>query len=77
MEGSCDAAAAAIAEPKPPRFYSMAEVAEMFGRKPRTIRHWIALGLLKRTKVGNAVFIAEHEIDALSAWSKISAGGKT
>ena len=67
VKGSCDAAgvAAVMARPKPTRFYSLAEVGEMFGRAPRTIRHWIAQGHLKRTKVGNAMFISEHDIDAL------------
>jgi hypothetical protein len=49
----------------PPRYFSGAEVAEMFGRKPRTIRHWIATGRLKAFKVGNAVFVTEAQIRAL------------
>jgi hypothetical protein len=48
-----------------PRMFSMAEVATMFGRAPRTIRSWIARGLLKPIKVGNAVFIPQAQIDAL------------
>jgi hypothetical protein len=48
-----------------PRLFSMAEVATMFGRAPRTIRSWIARGLLKPIKIGNAVFIPQAQIDAL------------
>lgn len=45
--------------------YSMAEVAAMFGRRPRTIRSWIARGLLNTVKIGNAVFIPQAQVDAL------------
>ena len=48
-----------------PRMYSMAEVAAMFGRRPRTIRSWIARGLLNTVKIGNAVFIPQAQVDAL------------
>jgi excisionase family DNA binding protein len=44
---------------------SVAEVAEMFGRAPRTIRTWIARGLVRPIKVGGAVFIPQSEVDAL------------
>jgi len=40
-----------------PKLHSVSEVAEMFGRQPRTIRSWMDAGLLPRVKVGNAVFI--------------------
>jgi hypothetical protein len=50
-----------------PRLHSVAEVATMFGRAPRTIRGWIARGLLKATKIGNSVFISPAQIDALVA----------
>lgn len=53
------------ARPTLPRMYSITEIAEMFGRAPRTIRSWIADGRLGAIKVGNAVFIPEAEIDAL------------
>ena len=65
-------AATVMAKPEPTHFYSTAEVAEMFGRQPRTVRHWIARGLLKCTKVGKAVFISEQEIDALVTLPKMS-----
>ncbi len=48
-----------------PRMLSTAQVAEMFGRAPRTIRSWIDRGLLKPVKVGNSVFIPQAQIDAL------------
>jgi len=44
---------------------SVAEVAEMFGRAPRTIRSWLARGLMRPIKVGRAVFIPQSEVDAL------------
>lgn len=53
------------ARPALPRMYSIAEIAEMFGRAPRTIRSWIDDGRLRAVKVGNAVFIPESEIDAI------------
>lgn len=53
-----------IPEPMP-RLHAVSEVAEMFGRAPRTIRSWIARGLLAPIKVGNAVFIPQDQIDAL------------
>lgn len=48
-----------------PRLHAVSDVAEMFGRAPRTIRSWIARGLLTPIKVGNAVFIPQDQIDAL------------
>ena len=57
------------AAPAPPdalrRRFSIAQVAEAFGREPRTVRSWIAKGLLGREKVGNAVFIREDQIEAM------------
>ena len=48
-----------------PRMLSIAEVAEMFGRAPRTIRSWIARDLFQPVKIGHAVFIPETQLDAL------------
>ena len=48
-----------------PRMLSIAEIAEMFGRAPRTIRSWIERGLLEPVKVGNSVFIPQVQIDVL------------
>jgi Helix-turn-helix domain len=47
------------------RRFSIAEVAEAFGREPRTIRSWIEKGLLEREKIGNAVFIRADQIEAM------------
>jgi excisionase family DNA binding protein len=62
-------APAAVSEgspaPKLPRYYSIAEVAATFGRKPRTIRHWIATRRLRAIKIGNAVFVSKTQIDLL------------
>ena len=51
--------------PDLPRLLSVAEVAEIFGRAPRTIRSWIARGLLKPVKVGHSVFITVKEVEEL------------
>jgi excisionase family DNA binding protein len=40
-----------------PEVFTIAEVAEMFGRKPRTVRGWIADGLLPHLKIGRSVFV--------------------
>ena len=53
------------AAPTLPRMFTMAEIAEMFGRAPRTIRSWIADGRLQAVKVGNAVFVPQAQIDTL------------
>ena len=53
-----------------PRMLSIAEVAEMFGRAPRTIRSWIARGLFQPVRIGHAVFIPEAQLDALSTSSQ-------
>jgi excisionase family DNA binding protein len=56
-------AVAAITERR--RFYSVNEVAEILGRSPKTIRHWIKCGELRATKVGGAILIPKHVIDDL------------
>jgi hypothetical protein len=45
-----------------PRCYKYCEVAVIFGRSPRTIRHWVKTGLLKAIRVGAARLISEAEI---------------
>ena len=50
-----------------PRQLSIAEVAEEFGRSPRSIRRWIACGLLKPTRLGRSVFVCESELDRVIA----------
>jgi hypothetical protein len=47
------------------RRFRIAQVAEAFGCAPRTVRSWIANGLLEREKIGNAVFIREDQIEAM------------
>lgn len=51
--------------PDLPRLLSVAEVGEIFGRAPRTIRSWIARGLLRPVKVGHSVFIPMSEVESL------------
>ena len=72
-----DAAEQAPAVPPAPpdhqpraRQLSIAEVAEEFSRSPRSIRRWIACGLLKPTRIGRSVLICESELDRV-----IAAGG--
>ncbi len=48
-----------------PQMLTVAEVGDMFGRAPRTIRSWIKKGHLRGVRIGNAVFIPVTEIDAL------------
>lgn len=55
-----------------PRMHSVAEIAEMFGRAPRTIRSWIGRGLFQPVKMGNAVFIPQAQIDALLSKTNLS-----
>jgi excisionase family DNA binding protein len=45
-----------------PRCYNYCEVAVIFGRSPRTIRHWVKKGLLRAIRVGAARLISEAEI---------------
>jgi excisionase family DNA binding protein len=40
-----------------PEVFTIAKVAEMFGRQPRTVRSWIADGLLPHLKIGRSVFV--------------------
>ncbi len=44
---------------------SVTEVGEIFGRAPRTIRSWIARGLLRPVRVGGSVFVPLTQIEAL------------
>ena len=52
--------------------FSIAEVAELFGRSPRTIRDWIARGLLRPVRVGRSVFILKAHVDALLTGSRVT-----
>ena len=54
-------------DPVVPKLYTVAKVAEMFDRKPRTVRSWISAGLLPRVKVGNAVFIPAEALAKMVA----------
>ena len=67
--------------PKPvtrelPRMLSVVDVAEIFGRAPRTVRSWIARDIFQPIKVGNAVFIPQEQVDALLGGSKRSRPSK-
>ena len=66
-----DASAVADAPPAP-SVYSIAQVARLFGRQPRTIRAWIAVGRLPVLRIGRTPFIPVAALDAmLQRWSWI------
>jgi excisionase family DNA binding protein len=46
----------------PPRFYSYAEVAEMFGKSPRTIRWWVTTNRIRAIRIGGSRSIPKAEI---------------
>jgi len=48
---------------------SVAEVARLFGRKPRTVRGWIAAGKLPAVRIGRAAFIPLTVLERLGGWS--------
>ena len=48
-----------------PRTMSITQVANIFGRKSRTIRDWVKKGLLRPVRVGRSVFIPKAQVDAL------------
>ena len=60
------------AQPELPRMLSIADVADIFGRAPRTIRSWITRGIFEPIKVGNAVFIPQEQVDAMLIMPKRS-----
>jgi hypothetical protein len=44
---------------------SVRDMAGIFGREPRTIRSWVACGLLQPVKADSAVFIPGEQAEAL------------
>ncbi len=63
--GAAAPVAAALPSNNLERRFSIAEVAEAFGREPRTVRSWIERGLLEREKIGGAVFIRVDQIEEM------------
>jgi excisionase family DNA binding protein len=59
-----------------PEVCTIAEVAEMFGRKPRTVRAWIADGLLPHLKIGRSVFVPADALAKMVANAATKAAGK-
>ena len=51
--------------PSVPALLSARQVAEIFGRKERTLRNWVRAGHLRPVRVGRAVFFREADIVAL------------
>jgi excisionase family DNA binding protein len=48
------------------RLLSIAEVADIFGRSPRTVRLWLKQGRLPIVRIGRAPFVPETAIDRLT-----------
>lgn len=48
-----------------PALLSTAEIAEQFGRSPRTMRRWIRCGYLVPVRVGGAVFFRVEDLRQL------------
>lgn len=46
------------------KFYSTAEVAELFGVTPETVRDWVKAGKLKSHKIGQRVKIRRDDLIA-------------
>ena len=49
-----------------PHLLSISEVCAIFRRSERTLRAWVARGLLKRVEIGGAVFFRQDDIRALT-----------
>lgn len=50
---------------KRPEFLTTKQIADMFGRQPRTVRNWVTRGLLKPRRIGRSVFFLLSDIDAI------------
>jgi hypothetical protein len=48
-----------------PVYVTTEQLATMFGRRPRTVRNWVARGLLKPHRMGRSVFFLLSDIDAI------------
>ncbi len=59
-----------------PKVFTVAEVAEMFGRQPRTVRGWIADGLLPHLTIGRSVFVPGDALAKMVANAATKAAGK-
>ncbi len=51
--------------PSLPTLLSTKQVAEIFGRKERTIRNWVRAGHLQPMRLGRSVFFRAEDIVAL------------
>jgi hypothetical protein len=51
-------------DPPQPTLMTTAEVAMLFRRTDRSIRNWVAAGLLSPRRVGRSVFFVRGEIEA-------------
>ena len=46
-----------------PRFYSVRELADIFGRSPRTVRGWLQSGKLSCVMIGKTRFVSAAVIE--------------
>jgi hypothetical protein len=49
----------------PPRFYSVRELAGIFGRSPRTVRGWLQVKKIGSVMIGNTRFVSEETLKDL------------
>jgi excisionase family DNA binding protein len=54
-------------QPKPPKFYTIEQIAESLDASTRTIRRWIANGLLVAHRINGLVRISEADFQAFLA----------
>ena len=52
----------------PERLVGIAEICELTGKRPRTVRGWFAKGRLRRTKFEGVVGVWESELLAALGW---------
>jgi len=62
---SADTPASATETEPLPGLLSTAEIAERFGRSPRTMRRWVERGYLVPVRVGGAVFFRVEDVREL------------
>jgi hypothetical protein len=66
--GYLDPDAAEFSQPVAPTaqlFFSLFQVARIFGKSPRTMRWWADTGRIRTIKIGSARFITKAEIQRL------------
>jgi excisionase family DNA binding protein len=62
------------AEPPAPQYLTVEEVAERLKVKDKTVREWIARGILEAYKVGKVLRIREDHLDQAMEARKVGGG---